>query len=47
RGVVAILDARVLTKRYGVSFLEAVPDCTMRDGALDNLPIVAQEWLNR
>lgn len=47
RGVVAILDARVLTKRYGVSFLEALPDCTMRDGTLDNLPIVAQEWLNR
>lgn len=47
RGVVAILDARVLTKRYGVAFLEALPDCTMRDGSLDNLPIVAREWLDR
>lgn len=31
RGVVAILDSRVVTKRYGRDFLEAIPDCSMTD----------------
>lgn len=47
RGVVAILDVRVLNKRYGATFLESLPDCTMRDGTLENLAPVAQNWLNK
>ena len=32
RGVVAILDRRVLTKQYGRLFLESLPQCTARQG---------------
>jgi ATP-dependent DNA helicase DinG len=46
RGVVVILDKRVLTKRYGKSFLASLPGCTRREGPLFELPKVAQKWLN-
>ncbi len=46
RGVVVILDRRVLTKRYGKDFLVSLPDCTKREGPLFELPKVAQKWLN-
>ncbi len=38
RGVVAILDRRVLTKQYGRLFLESLPQCTARQGPAMNLP---------
>jgi len=47
RGVVTIFDSRVLTKGYGSSFLEALPDCTMQKGPLDDLPGAAVHWLDR
>lgn len=31
RGVVAILDSRVVTKRYGREFLSAIPECLVTD----------------
>ena len=46
-GVVVILDKRVLTKRYGQIFLDALPDCTVlrqRNGRLGELTL---RWLNR
>ncbi|MCP4426364.1 MAG: DEAD/DEAH box helicase [Chloroflexi bacterium] len=46
-GVVAILDKRVLSKRYGMMFLDALPDCTVlrqRNGRLGELTL---RWLNR
>ncbi|HSF82343.1 MAG TPA: helicase C-terminal domain-containing protein [Anaerolineales bacterium] len=46
RGVVAVLDKRVLTKRYGRAFLESLPECTIRTGALSNLPGITAQWLN-
>ncbi len=46
RGVVAILDRRILTKRYGKFFLESLPDCTMKQGPLGELPKLAAQWLN-
>jgi DNA polymerase-3 subunit epsilon/ATP-dependent DNA helicase DinG len=46
RGVVVILDRRVLTKRYGRAFIESVPACTARVGPLSNLPAAAARWLN-
>lgn len=46
RGVVAILDRRVLTKRYGKAFLESLPQCTMRVGSMQDLPTAAARWLN-
>jgi ATP-dependent DNA helicase DinG len=46
RGVVAILDKRVLTKQYGKLFLESLPQCTARQGATAGLPKMAGDWLN-
>lgn len=45
RGVVAILDRRVLTKQYGRLFLESLPACTARQGPATNLPREAGSWL--
>ncbi len=45
RGIVAILDRRVLTKQYGRMFLESLPPCTARQGPIANLPKMAGEWL--
>lgn len=47
RGLVVILDSRVITKSYGKSFLDSLPDCTRQYGALDNLPRAALNWLNK
>jgi ATP-dependent DNA helicase DinG len=46
RGVVAILDQRVLSKRYGKSFIESLPHCTTQVGPLSKLPRAAEDWLN-
>jgi DNA polymerase-3 subunit epsilon/ATP-dependent DNA helicase DinG len=46
RGIVAILDRRVLTKRYGRLFIDSLPTCTMQVGALADLPKAATKWLN-
>jgi DNA polymerase-3 subunit epsilon/ATP-dependent DNA helicase DinG len=45
RGIVAILDRRVLTKQYGRLFLESLPQCTARTGPATNLPREAGKWL--
>ncbi len=45
RGVVVILDRRVLTKQYGRLFLESLPQCTARQGPTTNLPREAARWL--
>lgn len=45
RGVVAILDRRVLTKQYGRLFLESLPPCTARQGAISGLAKMAGQWL--
>lgn len=45
RGIVAILDRRVLTKQYGRMFLESLPPCTARQGPAGNLAREAGKWL--
>lgn len=45
RGVVVILDKRVLTKFYGPAFLEAIPKCTVRKGSIADLPPLAARWI--
>jgi DNA polymerase-3 subunit epsilon/ATP-dependent DNA helicase DinG len=45
RGVVAVLDRRLLTKSYGSSFLHSLPDCTQRQGEIEDLPRLARLWL--
>lgn len=46
RGVVVILDRRVLTKKYGREFLESLPLCTVQIAPLASLPKAAAKWLN-
>jgi DNA polymerase-3 subunit epsilon/ATP-dependent DNA helicase DinG len=46
RGIVVILDRRVLTKQYGRFFIESLPACTIQNGRLSDLPRLAQQWLN-
>ncbi len=46
RGVVAVLDRRVLTKKYGRLFLGSLPECTVKIGPLADLPRAATQWLN-
>lgn len=45
RGIVVILDRRVLTKSYGRAFLESLPQCTRQIGPLSGLPKAAEKWL--
>ena len=47
RGVVAILDKRILTKRYGRSFLDSLPTCKVQVGAMGDLPQSAVKWLGK
>ncbi|MCD6554946.1 MAG: DEAD/DEAH box helicase family protein [Anaerolineae bacterium] len=46
RGVVVVLDKRLLTKRYGVAFLHSLPQCTVRRGPLVELPRLAAAWID-
>jgi Rad3-related DNA helicase len=45
RGVVVLLDKRVLTRSYGRAFLEAIPTCTVRQGSIQDLPLAAAQWI--
>jgi len=45
RGVVALLDRRVLTKKYGQQFLHSLPQCTQRIAPVEELPAEAKKWL--
>lgn len=46
RGVCAVLDRRVLSKRYGASFVQSLPPCAVSVGSVDDLPDRAIEWLD-
>lgn len=46
RGVVVILDKRILTKSYGRAFLDSLPPCTVRQGPLAELPQMAAQWID-
>lgn len=45
RGIVAVFDRRILSKQYGRAFLESIPQCTVRQGTLRDLPTSASRWL--
>ncbi|MCD6302873.1 MAG: DEAD/DEAH box helicase, partial [Anaerolineae bacterium] len=45
-GIVAVLDRRLLTKRYGATMLRSLPACTARQGPVASLPGVARAWLD-
>ena len=46
RGVVAVLDRRLLTKRYGKMFIESLPECAKKVASVRDLPATAARWLN-
>ena len=46
RGMVVILDRRVLTKYYGRMFIESLPQCTTQIGPIEELADAAAKWLN-
>ena len=46
RGVVTVFDSRVLTKGYGGTFIQALPDCRVINGSVADLPRAAVNWLN-
>jgi DNA polymerase-3 subunit epsilon/ATP-dependent DNA helicase DinG len=47
RGIVVVLDKRILSKKYGKYFLESIPRCKMNIGSVVDLPKVAEKWLNK
>ncbi len=46
RGVVAVLDRRVVSKRYGSTFLNSLPPCTVQYGPAADLAAVTTQWLD-
>lgn len=46
RGVVAVLDKRILSKSYGRFFIESLPRCKTIQGSVLNLPDQTGKWLN-
>ena len=46
RGIVAILDRRIMSKKYGRLFTDSLPTCTTRVGHIGELPRLAAQWLN-
>jgi DNA polymerase-3 subunit epsilon/ATP-dependent DNA helicase DinG len=47
RGVVAVLDRRILSKQYGQVFTSALPPCTVRPAMVREMPGLVGEWLAR
>jgi len=46
RGIIAVLDKRVLSKKYGQYFINSLPPCTRMIDSCANLPKHAINWLN-
>ncbi len=47
RGVVAVLDRRIMSKAYGAAFLDSLPPCQMREAPLRELPALTAAWLDQ
>ena len=45
RGVIALLDRRVISKHYGSTFLNSLPSCTVQYGPANNLTEATGDWL--
>jgi DNA polymerase-3 subunit epsilon/ATP-dependent DNA helicase DinG len=46
RGIVVVMDKRVLTKRYGAKFLNSLPPCKTIRTSITEIPNAAAEWLD-
>jgi DNA polymerase-3 subunit epsilon/ATP-dependent DNA helicase DinG len=47
QGIVIVLDKRILSKRYGQAFLDALPPCTVLRQRIGRLGELTQRWINR
>jgi len=47
RGIVVVLDKRVLTKNYGRMFIESLPPVSKYQGPLKELPAFASKWIEQ
>lgn len=47
RGVMVVLDRRLLSKRYGPSFIRSLPACELREVPLRGLAGEVSDWLRR
>lgn len=47
QGVVIVLDKRILTKRYGQLFIDALPECTVLRQRTSRVGELTVRWLNR
>lgn len=45
RGIVVVLDGRLVSKRYGARFIDSLPGPEVRIGTVGQLPEVARCWL--
>jgi len=45
RGVCVVLDRRVVSKRYGASFVQSLPSCSVRVGATGDVGRVSRDWV--
>ena len=45
RGVVVLLDKRLMSKSYGQDFLDSLPDCTIQYGGLESLADAVKKWI--
>lgn len=45
RGVMAVLDRRIISKRYGSVFLESLPKCPVRETLLREMPAIIEQRL--
>ena len=46
RGIVVILDRRLLSKTYGQAFIDSLPSCSLQIGPDHELAATAAQWLN-
>ena len=47
KGVVVVLDSRILRKSYGKVFLNSIPSCTVRKGPVSAVSTHITQWLQR
>jgi DNA polymerase-3 subunit epsilon/ATP-dependent DNA helicase DinG len=46
RGICVVYDRRIVSRRYGQSFLHSLPQCTVAVRSLYDLPDVTNRWLD-
>ena len=46
RGVMAVLDARIVSRRYGQAFLRSLPPCTVEQAPTRQMPGLVTQWLD-